>query len=185
MAKLALLVALLVSVLAPLCSATPAFSEKAVVARQNAPEPKNGTIELHHNPDTSTWYLLVALNPSNYTDTYGNKTINGTHNPLSTVTLFFNVTSAPTPGNSNITDYTIWSTPVAFEHHIVDNLTSVTVYNAANQYYPEGQPIFFDMTVNGVPAGAVSGGPVGVTATGFTADLNQPLNITGIFTIHY
>ncbi|KZT51704.1 hypothetical protein CALCODRAFT_503224 [Calocera cornea HHB12733] len=171
-----------------ICAATPLSGGQgsALAARaQLSPEPKNGTIELHHDPEASAWYLFVALNPTNYTDTSGNHTINGTHNPLSTVTLFFNVSSTVNAGNANETDYTIHSAPVAFEHHINDNLTSVSIFNAAPQFYPEGQEIFFDIAVNGVPANQVSAGPTVVNATGFTADLNQPLNITGVFTIHF
>ncbi|EJU05948.1 hypothetical protein DACRYDRAFT_19307 [Dacryopinax primogenitus] len=188
MARLAFFLALFVYAFTTLCSASPILGarENALLPRWPlAPEPKNGTIELHHNADTSSWYLLVALNPTNYTDTSGNKTINGTHNPLLTVTLFFNVSSKVNTGNVNETDYTVYSTPVAFEHHINDNLTSVSIFNAAPQFYPEGQEIFFDLALNGVPVPQVAGGPTSVNGTGFTADLNKPLNITGIFTIHF
>ncbi|KZO93813.1 hypothetical protein CALVIDRAFT_566284 [Calocera viscosa TUFC12733] len=188
MAKFALLFTIIAYAFTSLCAATPLLDrhESGLMNRaETSPEPKNGTIELHHDPDTSSWYLFVALDSKNYTDATGNRTINGTHNPLSTVTLFFNVTSAVNAGNPNETDYTIHSTPVAFEHHINDNLTSVSIFNAAPQFYPEGQEIFFDIAVNGVPAGQVAGGPTSVNATGFSADLNKPLNITGIFTIHF
>jgi len=170
---------------ASLCAGLPAPGEKVgFVARQNAPQPPNGTIELHHNPLMSSWYLVVGLDPLNYSDAMGSKTINGTHNPLSTVTLFFDVLADPDPEN-NSTYYTIRSTPVAFEHHIVDNLTEVVIYNAAEQFYPEGQPIFFDISINGQSGGELSFEAGTVNATGYNADLNVPLNITGIFTSHW
>jgi len=184
MASFALLLTV-VAYFVSLCAGLPSVArEHELVARQSAPQPPNGTIELHHNPYTSSWYLVVALDPLNYTDATGNKTINGTHNALSTVTLFFNVTSAPEP-QSNITDFTIHSTPVAFEHHIVDNLTEVVIYNAAEQFYPEGQPIFFDISVNGQVGGGLSFEAGTINATGYNVDLNMPLNVTGLFTVHY
>jgi len=141
-----------------------------------------GSIELVHNSASHSYNMLVTLDPTNYTNTYGRTELIVADTDLFASLKFY--VTATTPSNGNTTYYTIHSDVVSVSDPAptLAPLSNITMLNVAPQYFPDKQLYLFSIDVNGQPAmsGSYNWNTEVLQGLAFNASLTENLNVTGL-----